>query len=66
MDFKEFKEAIDIFDKYIENDIIQLNRGQIWLCDEDAVTDSGDIARLESLGWCIEEECWTKDILKKI
>lgn len=61
---KNFIQGIEILARYIPaNQMDQHSVGalheQIYFCDEEWVTDPKDRAKLEELGWFVDEDAWS-------
>ena len=60
MNNNNFLKGMDIFRKYLEPESygIHAEHDQIWVCDENVVTEDEAI-RLDALGWFISEDSWS-------
>lgn len=62
MRWSAFREGIEILDKYAEDDShkhVYAQHEKIWAGPADAeVVSAEDKARLEELGWFVDEESW--------
>lgn len=61
MSYQDFREVLEIFDKYENNGLIQPGHDVLYAGPDPDIVDPEDMERLEELGWYEHEEgCFMK------